>query len=900
MNRQNTNPFEDGPFSSIGRNPFDSSSEDSNSSEEDDEDLSYDDEASSVYEDCNTETVEPKIDDEHLKNESQLPDDLQSVFSDVTLPTQLEAGSQVRDEFSNTANSNSLATSLSGSRKRVAPLSFEVQTVHAKPALDFNSVNNSVQGSDFVSPLETALINRVDHLQGGNLIDDDSQKSSDDDEYDDDDDVRQDLIAAASNDSAFGSVTAYLSSFMGYFGSSTRSNLDKDTNAHEESKDRTSDSKQERHLKPITSEACLDKSIHSGIDIGPLAEAKDVLQRMDYIEKTLQKKKKKKQITRNGSHLKRKRSTSIDDTKNVLKKIECHAKGSEYTMDHRHSSSPWNRLIILEELGTASSWIILLAPYLAFFIAISMDSHATLWEQNIKTEYTHALCIPQGGEQSFPIVPLKGPCSYEYRFKDTESYELLFGQHINPLQKAFLHGVGFTSGVIQVPALSTFLYGDLDYSSLSEKSLSMISTGEVYYSTIVMQQKLHDDAIRDSDWFPVYLSDPAPLTIECEDKERKENSTLSERLHCKSPRSVNLYFAMPDTSILTGGNIRVDTIIKHIKNVTDMSLSGNEDLDNSIMLEFARSASYYITTPSEFSTKVLVAVRICAMFITALFMCFWFWCMGMNGFFFLGSCSFFCVWGNKVKSMEEKKKREVLWFECPWILFPERRYLLLMMISLILLQNPVLVLMSLNPVFFSSIKMRVLADCMVGIGLHSIFALWLCVMEGLRNHTAKAARKRAEHQKQIIELQRASTYLASSGLSNHNPDSPSNHLVSYFDEFGDMYGSGSSANLRLDHDLCGVNWFDFIVTKLLLLSLGIVTTIGSSIFRFSFSSIDENDPTLELLKSFNIDPIFLREHRHLYLISTALQLAIFALWAVLIVRAALKTGRVLRKQVSVI
>ena len=75
MNRQNTNPFEDGPFSSIGRNPFDSSSEERNSSDEDDDDLSYDDEASSVYEDCNTETVEAETDDEHLKNESQLPDD---------------------------------------------------------------------------------------------------------------------------------------------------------------------------------------------------------------------------------------------------------------------------------------------------------------------------------------------------------------------------------------------------------------------------------------------------------------------------------------------------------------------------------------------------------------------------------------------------------------------------------------------------------------------------------------------------------------------------------------------------------------------------------------------------------------------------------------------------------
>jgi hypothetical protein len=187
--------------------------------------------------------------------------------------------------------------------------------------------------------------------------------------------------------------------------------------------------------------------------------------------------------------------------------------------------------------------------------------------------------------------------------------------------------------------------------------------------------------------------------------------------------------------------------------------------------------------------------------------------------------------------------------------------------------------------------MHVLADSVIGIGLHGVLFMWLCLFQGIRYHTASNARKRAEHQKQILELRRATKLLASYGSSQYNScASPSDHLASYFDEFGDLQGT-TAINIRLKHDPCGDGCADFLLPKLLLFLVGACAVVVTSLFRFSDTSDLDG-----ILNAFSIDPAFLSEHRKVFIASSLTQLAILALWAILIVRAALKTGALLRKE----
>jgi hypothetical protein len=666
----------------------------------------------------------------------------------------------------------------------------------------------------------------------------------------------------------------------------------------------------------------------------PLAEAKDVLERMDRIQQTLLEEKvmkNEKKINTIGASSQKMTKSNVDD-KRVLKKIQMHSKDSAVTIDHRHSASPWNRLIILEELGTASSWVILLLPYISFVLAILLDSKASLWETTSKGMSTNNSCVVENvpNRSLFPLAPIVGPCTYRLDSKENLSMSPFY----------LKDGVVFSSGPMDdVSVFTTFLYGDVTYSSLTSASVSFIAEGLVEYSTVVLQQRLGKDPLLDTEWLPVSVSKPQPLSMVCDrdmDSAPKEYSLL---WNCKSPRIVDVLFSLPDTSILTGGPMRVDTVISrasqltisqkkkaqpslstvnrnnttkpligsiiYSNNVSDKDVLVNADWTSpdELLLEIAHSASYKFTHSSELRTKVLIVIRIASLLLSITFICFWFWCMGINGFFFIGDCSLCsCTrdYGQSEEHLELKKHRkEVLWWECPWILFPERRYLLFLLVALLLLQNPLLAYMYFKPSLYSSTKLHIIADSLIGIGFHSMLCLWLCLCEGLRYHTANAARKRATLLKEILELRRATQFLAKEGATKYSSiDSPSHHLTSYFDEFGDLHGSGPSAwmNLRLKHDPCGDAWADFLVPKLFLFFMGVCTVILTSYFRFFSSIITERGIIDSILLRFSVDPSFLKDKYLVFKISSAVQFIILALWAMLIIRAAIKTGTILRKE----
>ena len=80
-----------------------------------------------------------------------------------------------------------------------------------------------------------------------------------------------------------------------------------------------------------------------------------------------------------------------------------------------------------------------------------------------------------------------------------------------------------------------------------------------------------------------------------------------------------------------------------------------------------------------------------------------------------------------------------MWWESPWIVFPERRYLLVLLICLMLIQNPLLAYAYFKPHLYGSAAVRTIADIMVGVGVHGILMMWLFLVQGVRYHTAAFA-----------------------------------------------------------------------------------------------------------------------------------------------------------------
>jgi len=461
---QSKNPFDDSSAESqqnIPANPFDDSSDD---------DDSY------FYEECNEE-----------ESESYLSETTASTIIPTTTATQQQ---QLNYEAiaigDNNSQNASIANKSETSKKRPPPLSFGVRAVIAKPALNFGSTQTSSRGIDFVSPLETAMINQVDHLKSAKSNPDSS--SDDDDEDDDDEDEDEedlndsdaadhhgDKKAAARENYRLFSARG-LSSF--FFSSPVKEDGDhhqKDDEggadciieAKAKDDDGVSESRERSYSETgITIASSFDNTTISNDDAHDrLAEAKQVLERMDTLKKQL-----KKEANARKRILKALLKKQQEE-KNVLKKIDSHPKDSALTMDHRHSASPWNRLLLLEELGTASSWVILLLPYLAFLLANFLDGNSGLWEVTSSPMSTSLMCndvmnLPLVQELStFPITPLPNdPCSYKYQLLEGEGLLSHVGRNIDVVDKEYRRqmstGVAFTSGpMTDIPVLSAFLFG---------------------------------------------------------------------------------------------------------------------------------------------------------------------------------------------------------------------------------------------------------------------------------------------------------------------------------------------------------------------------------------------------------------------------------------------------------
>jgi hypothetical protein len=449
-----------------------------------------------------------------------------------------------------------------------------------------------------------------------------------------------------------------------------------------------------------------------------------------------------------GNCRKRKKSRHIPSVKTkqglVLKEL---AEGeNEFSMDYKY--------ILLEDLGTASSWIILLLPYFAFILCLLLESSATL----TKSYTTQPLGATMLCDNSITDTKLLMPpttachCYFKRHEKEIQNGEL------NSTESSLLYeGYVFESGVVnRIPVIATYLYGDAIFTSLSTESVALVAQGSLEVEVEVLQQELSKE------WSVMYMSNKKTVSMACD---KRSDGTWD----CKTPRIIDIVFSMPETLVYAGGDISTNvyySLNTGRKTKNDYHYSGNTTIDishvytkgkdaaslisyvhstdNSLVEEIVVSSEYTLEHMSYLAMKVDTFVRLATFLVSVCFLFYWLYNMGMKSLFSGFQYTFdYCF---------PTSKTATEWWESHWILFPERYYILLLLFSLLLVQEPVLAAMVLSPMLGSSTELHIAADATIGIGVHGILFVYLCLFHGFRYHTAAVSKKRAEHQRQILQL----------------------------------------------------------------------------------------------------------------------------------------------------
>lgn len=544
----------------------------------------------------------------------------------------------------------------------------------------------------------------------------------------------------------------------------------------------------------------------------------------------------------NGALIRRNNHDTI-----VLKEIDMQGENNEEDGTVMH---PWTKLIHLEELGTASSWFVLLLPYAFMILAVILDGDAQLKNEVVGPLRANGTCADLvGGSVAEPYgVSVKGyfpvpftftgkrhnsqmnrtasneTCTYPFELREGVGLLSHGVDDVNSSSPTFLsdrssivdaryrylmsHGHAFTSGVItHVPATSQSLRGSAKFNNLSSRAVALVSRGSVLVSTIVFQRRtqlrpesaqrltVSGDATETivqhhqttqhatNTWSPVLILSPKRLDMICKwnSGSKTGNDDNTDTWNCTSSQLIDAFFSLPNTAVLTGGELRVDTLLSHQAQHKSFSddhwfnentgtmeddyfyhdLEGNvyqsnadkllskADVSNpqEILAELSTKSVYKLSHESEAYDFVVEITRIVALSFTLAFLCYWCWSMGHrndipgldtnNETDTKGRVGVWVFARQLMDSVSRSWKQSDdiysrFWWESPWITFPERRYLLLLLVCLLLLQNPLLAYAFFHPSLYSSAKFRCAADSLSGISIHGILFLWLCLVHGLR------------------------------------------------------------------------------------------------------------------------------------------------------------------------
>jgi hypothetical protein len=301
------------------------------------------------------------------------------------------------------------------------------------------------------------------------------------------------------------------------------------------------------------------------------------------------------------------------------------------------------------------------------------------------------------------------------------------------------------------------------------------------------QQRSLGDGVQLQRWSPVLILNPKRLDMFCKLRRKGQKRTADSidvssseepiRWDCTSRHIVDAFFSLPNTAVLMGGDLRVDVLLSYrvphtstgdgalwmnevfptAKDINDDYFSYDTSGDNSLseaekllstadisnhkslLAEISQKSVYKLEHESVAYDNVVEITRIITFIITLAFLCYW--CLSMMAIFDDNiDCSTNNTHGEKplqrfkqkIHFMWKQIGESHFWWESPWVTFPERRYLQLLLICLMLLQNPLLSYAYFHPSLYSSTRFRCIADSLSGISIQGFLFLWLCLVHGLR------------------------------------------------------------------------------------------------------------------------------------------------------------------------
>ncbi len=516
-----------------------------------------------------------------------------------------------------------------------------------------------------------------------------------------------------------------------------------------------------------------------------------------------------------------------DSTSIVLKDI--HIQSENYDSEYGTVLHPWTKLILLEELGTAWSWFVLLLPYVVLIVAVVLDgdtklkgtvlgplhgtipcaelvrgSVATPYDVSAKGYYPVPFrFVEYNASQSNSTMAeakLHGSCSYPFELREGVGL-LSHGQHtestttlsprttiIEPRYRYIMsHGHAFTSGVISdVPPTAQSITGFVYIKKLSSNAVSLVASGSVLVSVIVFQRPgmNYNDSVTNNTlgkvndpWSPVLILSSKKLEMMCNLNDKHNEADFGARTwNCSSRDIIDAFFSLPNSAVLMGGDLRVDVLlVSHRKTRQedghggskgtdddyvfrdvndDVNLSEEEKILLSADTSHPQQLLEELTTKSVFKMehesigydRVVEGTRIVLLAITTMFICFWRWRMQSmrddtdaetvtDTVSQLGRISLLIhTMRQTLRRIRYRNDGQIyqFWWQDPWITFPERRYLLVLLYCLVMLQNPLLAYAFFDPSLYSSPRFRFAADSISSISVHGILFLWLCLVQGLR------------------------------------------------------------------------------------------------------------------------------------------------------------------------
>ena len=351
----------------------------------------------------------------------------------------------------------------------------------------------------------------------------------------------------------------------------------------------------------------------------------------------------------------------------VLEKLESCDRNSDFDS----TAAPWTKMILLEELGTASSWTVLLLPYIAFIISILLDTRSSFMMKSIGPLNATSSCANGTALGPFDVPLFPAPsvsCFYPYSLKT--GHGLLASGNSSYVFQTFHYedlmssGTAFTSGPIDnISPMSTFLIGDGCFDNVSTNVVALVARGMVLVSAVVLQRS-------PVEWTPVFVAKPVPLSMACIPNTVKgEVPSFSSLWNCRSPRIVDVVFPMPGTLVLSDGELQVNVLYspydpavlnsmyslggsapykdkKGHESYVYYESSGanvivsekNVSHSESLVSHLVESSSYVIEHERRSYATVKISVRLLTLIVSFCFTVFWCWSLGCKGFFAGADC----------------------------------------------------------------------------------------------------------------------------------------------------------------------------------------------------------------------------------------------------------------------